>query len=258
MKKAIFAVLLLLATTGRAGAQVDSSCLVMWQDSPLFIGSGYAWFNPDSVKVDVCQGPQYLQEFAKHYFSVYFLYYIIPIPDSVALNGADTAIHTWQDIDTAFTALRDSFQSVEQKFGTFTLEHSDDGPGDTSLDEKAWIINFHSYLNIDTVDTALSNLPDINPALGWVGNPAPSFYESVNLKTSEAQIRVWPEPCNSEVNISGIGTNPDAKFFDPLGREVTLPLALSENVLTVDVSSQPNGVIYCSDDGHVFKILIQH
>jgi hypothetical protein len=258
MKTAIFAVLLLLATTGRAGAQVDSSCLVLWQNSPLFPGPGYVWQNSDSVKVDVCPGPQQYAEFARNEFVAAFQYFIMPHYDTIA--------QTWMDIDTQYSNIRAEFDTIEQRLGSFKMQLYDyephdtiNDPGDTSISgDNWWYVNFENYVNKDTAVYYLRKLPELNTFAGanFLGNPG--FYEGVaeNIPTNE--IHIWPQPCSSELHIEGWNVPDKILSYDPLGRQISIPFSSTDGTVTLDVSNQPNGIIYCCAEGHVFKILIQH
>jgi hypothetical protein len=259
MKKAIFAVLLLLATTGRAGAQgVDSTCLVLWQDSPLFPGPGYGWQNTDSVKVDICQGPQYLSEFARNKFVAAFQYFIMPHYDTIA--------RTWMQIDTQYSNIRDGFDTIEQRLGSFKIQlygydpdTTPNDPGDTSdFGDKLWFVNFEKYVNVDTAIFYLSQLPELNFNLGPDFAGRPIFYEGVNKITPPNPIHLWPQPCSSSLFIEGQEYSEKILAYDALGRQLALPtLGQSNGIISIDVSKQPNGIVYIYALGQFFKILIQ-
>jgi hypothetical protein len=260
MKTAIFAVLLLLATTGRVGAQVDSSCLVLWQDTPQKPQNpDIVWFNPDSAKVDMCLGSQYLQLFARDKFSIAFLYYIIP--DSLA-PIADTQPHDWHVIDTTYSGIRNAFDSIETLFGPFTIRHGNQGDtnraylGDT-LSPSTWWLDFYNYVNVDTVEHYLYIVPDLAGLYPINFGGGPMFYEGVNDQDVNS-LDVWPQPCNRELHIEGWNIPDKILSYDPLGRQISIPFSSTDGTITLDVSKQPNGIIYCCAEGHVFKILIQH
>jgi len=261
MKKAFFAGLMILVAVGSSYSQeVDSSCLVPWQNSPLKPhGSDIVWDNSDSVKVDICSGSQYLTEFSKNKFTAAFLYYIIP--DSFAPNE-DTATHTWQDIDTTYSNLRKGFDTIEQRFGAFTLQHMSENAPDTNKDGKTWWVNFDMYANIDSVFSYLLRLRDINPLLGAGFEGYPSFYESVDMDSSKNSMSIWPEPGNSQLFIEGLEPSDKILFYDPLGRQISLPSFSTNGVLTVDVSKLPNGSYYAdlrTDGAHkAVKFSIEH
>ncbi len=243
-----FSALLILAMTDHAGAQqVDSSCLVPWQDSPLK-PQGVVWFNPDSVKVDMCPGTQQYAEFAKNEFVVGFLYFIVP--DTMD----DSSVRTWKDIDTAYAGIRAGFDSIEQRLGPFTMQLVT--PGDT-VTAKNWYVNFENYTNTDTGKYYLSLLPEINSFIGANFGGRPLFYEGVNSHLTSPSIDSWPQPCTSEFFVQGVPSSDSISFYDPLGRRIKLPIVSSDGLLTVDVSNQPNGVIYANLSGQFFKILIQ-
>jgi hypothetical protein len=263
MKKAFFALLIILTITESARAQgVDSTCLVLWQNSPLR-QLDYVWENYDSVKVDMCGGPQYLSEFGKTRYVVPFLYYIFP--DSTAPVG-DSLEKDWRDIDSIYYPIKNACDSIEQQLGSFTLQHEPD-PGDTVGDTsklvvKNWFLNFNTYLNIDTatyyIALYMNNVPQVNAKYPIEFDGLPDFYEGVNEKADGMEFSIWPQPCRSSFNISGVEVPKDINFFDQLGCEISFPVTSSDGILTVDVSKQPDGVVYFRALGQFFKILINH
>src|SRR5579884_1685216 len=154
MKNAVFAVVLLFAASGIVYAQeVDSTCLIRWEDSPdcpCYLDPSFVFFNNDSVRVDTCVGRGYLEEFAKNKFDVNFHYYIFP--DSLA-PIADSLSHNWKDLDPKYQYLKVALDSLEIHFGPFELQHII-VPTDTLRDTskwwwtKRWNVNFQHYVNI--------------------------------------------------------------------------------------------------------------
>ena len=212
-KTAIIAVMLLLGAT-RAGAQVDSSCLVMWQYSPLK-PNDVAWFNSDSVKVNMCQGSEYLSEFAKNKFEVDFLYYVFP--GQIAPAG-DSIVRHWRDIDTLYSDVRNAFDSIEHRFGIFTLWQV--SLGDTStIGDKDWNIKFDSYLNVDTVLYYLSQVPWLDTIYTRFGG-RPLFFEGVENNLTQDRISIWPQPCTRRLNIKDKPNAEKPLIYDPLGRRI--------------------------------------
>lgn len=124
---------------------------------------------------------------------------------------------------------------------------------------KAMVHKFHSYTNIDTAIRALAKLPELDTEYGPGGrfDGIPSFYEDVNPSIAQSHINIWPQPCSSELFIQGRGLSDKILFYDPLGRQLTLPITSADEMLTIDVSNQPNGVLYFYFSGQFFKFLIQ-
>lgn len=265
MKNAVFVVLLLLAAlapgmAGRAGAQgVDSTCLIPWEDSPLK-PHDVVWYNWDSVKVDMCQGSQYLAEFAKTRFIVYFPYYVVP--DALAPIG-DTLERDWRDIEGKYSDVLSGFDSIERRFGPFTIQHvpiAGDTLGDTAWKpEKKWYVNFQQYENIDSVLYYLIRVPGLDTQdLPADFNGYPNFYESVNLSIIQSPIFIWPQPCISELFIRVKSSSETITFHDLLGRNFTLPVKkISDTILSVNISDLPSEILFGSISQHFFKILIQ-
>ena len=242
MRREIFVAAFLLLCVGRVGAQgVDSSCLVPWEDSPQK-PPGVLWFNPDSVKVDMCPGPQYLEEFAKKKFLIAFHYFVVPI------SMDDTLVRTWRDIDTSYPGIRNELDSIEQRFGGLTMHL--ESPGDTSVpDDKSWWIDFDEYVNIDSAIGYLFALPDLNMQLEPSFGGRPSFYEDVNTSLPQAIFTVWPLPASSLLHISPNSIHPipsPPTLFDELGRPLTAVSSPREGGAGYDlnVSAYPPGLYF--------------
>jgi len=237
---------------------VSDSCLVLWQDSPLK-PPNVAWFNTDSVLVDICKGNGHvLAEFAKRKFWITFLYYLIP--DSVAPIG-DSLEHNWQDIGLEYTNIRNAFDSIGQKFGAFTIQHvigSKGIIGDTlPPGNKEWSVNFKNYQNVDSVLYYLSQFPEVDPHLRVVFGGRPIFFEGVKDRNIILQPVIWPQPVRNELFIRGVNESENIQFCDALGRKFDLPHTTSDGVMNFNVSTVNNGLYHCIIAGKVFKILIQ-
>ena len=259
MRKIIgFCIGLLVISNGVGWSQKDT-CLTLWQFSPLK-PNNVAWSNPDSVMVDICHGTAHsLAEFAKNRFIISFLYYIIP--DSLAPIG-DSLERDWRDIGAAYSTIRNVFDSIEHQLGAFTLQHVTNSP-DTLRDtlqpgNKQWSINFKNYTNIDTALHYIKQLPEINPNLGVTFDGRPTFFESVSKEITRPLIKIWPQPCSSDLFVQGEVPLDKILVYDPLGRQVAIPIrVVSDSLISADVAKMLEGVYFFYISGQFFKILIQ-
>ena len=240
-----FAAILILATTGRAGAQLNS-CIVLWDTT---IAPTH-----DSLWVDTCSdSPLFRAFYSKHSYEIIFDYYVITTP---YLDIDTTLIRSWTDIDTSYRALRDSFQQISQSYGPFLFLKDDPYIQDTGSElNRDFFISFDSILNVDTVLARISGFPGVNN-IEFRGYPIYGT-RGVNQSPLQSKISIWPQPCNHELFIQSKEMSDNILFYDPLGRQIKLPLVSSDGMLTVDVSNQTNGVIYANLSGQFFKILIQ-
>ncbi len=105
MKKASFAVLLLLGMTGHAGAQVvDSTCIVLFDQWRQ--GTGVP--NPDNAYIDTCIGTSHFGEYySTNSYELNFEWYVIHSP----IDTVDTTLYfDWSDVDTTFPVIRSGSQ----------------------------------------------------------------------------------------------------------------------------------------------------
>lgn len=78
-------------------------------------------YNPDSIKVDSCQGsPTYSHFFAKKFFTIQFEYSVLP---RAGVFPKDTIIeYSWHEIDSIYSSTKAGFQELEKKFGIFLAD----------------------------------------------------------------------------------------------------------------------------------------
>ena len=252
----IFLVLAAFAS-GRGVAQihVDSSCLVLWQNSPLK-PPNVVWDNPDSVKVDMCSGTNKYSKFAKKLFSIAFLYYILP--DSLAPFG-DSIQRDWHEIGPPFMDIRSGFDNLERSIGTFTMHHhtlgtSTDHPDTSVFGNKEWFIDFNDYSNIDSVVAYMRKIPGINKSLDADFESYPFFFESVIGDRSNPinSFITRPNPFTTEANLdftlSG-NAYVQLAIYDELGRLVWgdgegSSSEKGEHSIYIDGRSLPGGTLY--------------
>jgi hypothetical protein len=255
LKRTIFIIAILILGTSCVYAQLVDSCLTLYQN--IYPNHDSLWKNPDSVMVDTCiTGSAYSRMFIKTSFSFEFNYYVLS--DSISSSTQDTDIRSWTDINPAYPEIRNGFSNIEQRFGPFILI----GPvaymyTDTaSVDAKEWLMDFSNYVSVDSVLIYLNAIPELT-GVSFIDG----FYESggavVAPPEEKSLIKIWPQPCNSQLFIQGNGIFDNILFYDPLGRQIKLPITSTNELLMVDVSNQPSGIVYANISGQFFKILIQ-
>ena len=114
-------------------AQVNSCLYSKISDS--------VYTNPDSVARDTCTGSATYNHWYSKRYEAYFKVDAFHLgygnPDSVLI------VHL-EDIDTTYSALRDSFHSIYTKWGAFYFQKIH--PEDTSRSYEGYKIIFHEYL----------------------------------------------------------------------------------------------------------------
>jgi hypothetical protein len=82
------------------------------------------------------------------------------------------------------------------------------------------------------------------------------------LKTQNSQIKLYPNPASSTLQVTGINYNDEIKVCDVLGNKVMVkptpnPSAGGE-LLSIDVSALPNGVYFIMAGASTQKFIVQH
>jgi hypothetical protein len=208
MKKAIFAVLLLLATTGRAGAQVDS-CLAYYDTVFNSTHSRGGLINTDSALVDTCSGSStYRGIYVKQWFNFAFRYgSMLQLPSA----PADTILEvSWTAIDTNYAATRSAFQALETKYGTFVLRKLNPDLTDTNkpLQGGAYKIRFLNYVCEDSAWHDLKAVPEIDDTFMQDGLLVPYASVVVTYSFEKNGIQIYPNPARSSIDILGRSDSP--------------------------------------------------
>lgn len=105
----------------KSAAQIPDSCLTL--NIPEFEGK----LNPDSIKVNTCSNLSFNESlYARKGWSILFYQPVLHLP----AGWQDSAVQLGlSDIDTAYSLLRDSFEVLQQRVGTFHLIPSVTGTG---------------------------------------------------------------------------------------------------------------------------------
>ncbi len=214
MKKAIFAVLLLLTSTAPAGAQQVDSCLCIWgaADSSF-------WWNPDTVMVDTCKShmgfPPSSNEYvySKHYLLV-FNYAVIKL-DSVSSDSTLTV--SWTHIDTAYSQFRTLCEELAATYGGLWFTKLHPSVGDSSeTGYNDFELSIGVYALVDSIEDTLGPRPDFLRI--YFNRPSPNIL----YVKPEAP----PEPIKlffldlTHASISGITRPTNYIICDQLGRVI--------------------------------------
>jgi hypothetical protein len=256
LKKAIFAVLLLLATTGSAGAQTflpsTDSCL-----SPRFI---YSVANPydsihppagDSVLFDTCNSTP-LNVLYTRYATILFDYFSPPILN-LPWAPADSILEvSWRAIDTSFPAIRDSFQNLELKIDSFVLQkvypddtvlihNSDSG----SVIPRYFYLRFlgYGYYNEDSIASALSSIPGITFLLPGPPDVVPAGVSESN-QNPQNHLHLFPNPAGETIRLQSDTDNiyGQIEIIDALGRTIrSILVAQGIQDVEIDIHDLPSG-----------------
>ncbi len=246
MIKAIFAVLILLATTGHAGAQGVDTCLVYFDTIPTYAegpppgypGTGNRWqpnHNPDSVRVDTCSSSAtYGELYITHWIGVTFDSDILRIP----ADSVDSVVETtWEAIDTDYPSVRSGFSAIEAKYGSFVLRKAYPKSGIGGPGSSIFGVGFSSYLCLDSVLNDMGTIPLIDLSLddGLITILAGVVLGAIPGMASG--IRLFPDPAWGIVEISG-GELHDALLFDESGQRIRSWKLLNGSF---DISGFPSG-----------------
>lgn len=251
----IFAVLSFFATVTCYGQ--GDSCLKLL--GPTF-AEDTTWENPDSVMVDSCiSSPTYGQKYAKGWFNLRFTYYILPTP----VGPEDTIIdRAWQDIDTQYVSVRNAFDTLEQKYGSFFFRKFQPHWNDTANGgDNLFNVWFNHYVNIDSVEGAIRSISLIKYC--DYDNRAGILLASVsNQKEKLIGTNLIPNPASNYFSLipsdKSISGQVSVRVFDQRGVVVASESVDISSENKINVSSLASGVyqVYC-DDAKVGSLVIQ-
>lgn len=115
----------------------NNSCLYIYPDS---ISADANHLNKDSVALDTCKASATYNHFYSKRYDIYFKANIFDLsyanPDSILI------VH-WDDIDTAYHILRDSFQAMYDRWGSFYFQKTH--PDDTLFAYEGFKLIFDNY-----------------------------------------------------------------------------------------------------------------
>lgn len=147
-------------------------------------------FYVDSIKVDTCNN---WRLYAKRGFSVVFDSIVLRIP----LAPSDSVLRvSWQEIDTAYPAVRAGFQALEARFGSLHLRKI--FPDDTGMYTAArrFDIEFDDYDLVDSILSYLDTIPLVQASFRWPSAPA-----SVRRRRCDSQFSVFPNPAREHFHV---------------------------------------------------------
>jgi Secretion system C-terminal sorting domain len=264
MKKAIFAVLLLLATTGRAGAQVvvGDSCFAPADEflnrvCPDNVNHN-VWNNPDSCMIDSCAvstvdpcGLWFGYVYSKNGYRFNFDSDVFKLP----IYPIDTIIAMrWTDLDTSFHFLRNMFDSLEMQWGTFgLLKHYPDA---TNSDPAAGVyyMVFDSYADAPAVSNFIKNYSSDTLDFTYLGGP----FLALSVPNSSTQTnKIFPNPVHSDLNISMPGSLiSNVGVIDVCGRLVrSYDLQNPSDTFTLDLTGLLSGVYAIKCGTQIYRIV---
>jgi hypothetical protein len=251
----IFAVLSFFATAICYG-QVDS-CLKLL--GPTFIQEP-TWENPDSIMVDSCvSSPTYGQKYARGWFHLRFTYHILPTP----VGPKDTIIdRTWKDIDTQYISVRNAFDTLEQRYGSFFFRKFQPHWNDTANGgDNFFDVWFNDNVNIDSVEIAIGRVPLV-VYCDYVNRAGILVLSASNHEQKYSGLYFSPNPTNNHFTLLSsdktISGRVSVRIFDQRGGMVASESVDISSENKINVSSLASGVyqVYC-DDAKVGSLVIQ-
>lgn len=251
----IFAVLSFFATVTCYGQ--GDSCLKLL--GPTF-ADDTTWENPDSVMVDSCiSSPTYGQKYAKGWFHLRFTYYILPMP----IGPEDTVMdRTWRDIDTEYESVRSAFDTLEQRYGSFSFRKFQPHIIDTSIGRRSLFnVWFNNNVNIDSVETVIRSIPLVDYC-DYVNRAGILLASVSNQKEKLIGTNLIPNPASNYFSLipsdKSISGQVNVRIFDQRGVMVASESVDISSENMINVSSLASGVyqVYC-DDAKVGSLVIQ-
>ena len=208
-------------------------------------------YNPDSVMADTCNQINKNLLYAKHWFFIILPPKVLNIPEF----NRDTIIErNWRDIDSSFINLRYGFFNVEKIFGNFILRKIAPDIIDTnSYGSRSFEIRFNNYVNIDSVQYFLQNIPNTFHALYDMR------VKDLRSNLSENDIKLInkfeliPNPSNYNLNIT-FNINSASKIkiniINILGKKVieyinSQIFEIGENTINLDLTELKSDVYFC-------------
>ncbi len=252
MKKAIFAVLLLLATTGRAGAQVDS-CLCIWGAAD---SSG--WINPDTVMVDTCKSHMGFPPSSNEY--VYSKRYVVGFNYAViklnAVSPDSTLIVPWTSVDSIDIEFKNICKNVAAKYDGLWFMKVFPSVGDsTDPRYNNFLAIIGKYAQVDSIIDTLwpQSLLSIIEVVGF-NRPGPATIDVKPIPKPEPLKLIFLDA--THVQPDGITSITPYIISDDIGRTVARN-SIDPNE-SIDLSLLPQDLYFFSFEGTVnqsFKAL---
>ena len=264
-RTAFFAAMLLLAATGRAGAQeADSSCLALSEEylnrvCPM--GAGNYWQKSDSCFIDTCSllgAPCDIWDslYAKRDFVIQFDSDVFMLP---AYPVDSNILMRWTQLDTSFHSLRAMFDSIQQQWGNFVLAKSDPNRTNPSPLAGEYLMYFDSYANVFSVTSTLTNDSISNFYSGGPYGVTGSGGVNVPSTNGSQAIRFLPNPVHSTISITMKDMMASAvDVFNVLGelaRHYDLP-GLTGSFM-IDLTGLPAGVYSIKCANQIFRIVFE-
>jgi len=211
-------------------------------------------------EMDSLTGLEDRYAFAKGPFEVMFRYYVL----SDTSGSPDGIVYrSWKDIDPSYPGIRNAFEAIENRFGTFTFQSYDYSPNDTSwFTRRGWSLTFDNYVFADSTLRYLLKVPELDTS----GRDAPKdgatfdggivYYSNISQGSSTSSARLWPMPCSHYLYVSGVAETNPVQIYDDLGREISLPSDEITNGISVDVLTLNSGIYYLRANQQFCKIII--
>ena len=161
-----------------------------------------------------------------------------------------TIIKHWTELDTNLSALREKFQFIENKYGSFVLKKGLPDIIDTaSLGSRSYRIMFskHQYVPdilVDLTDTSLFAPVSFQPRFGQNLGTVVDFVEENNLF-------LFPNPANDKLilDISNISYSlKNIKLYNLLGTLFNVNYTIFTNDIEFDITSLNKGIYFIQID----------
>lgn len=211
--------------------------------------------NPDSVKIDSCEGsPTYLEKYGKQLYRVKFEYNIIP---KGGIFPEDTIIeYTWRDIDSIYLSTMLGFKQLEINYGTFYFREAFPHLIDTTqFIKRALLLRFESYECIDSVVNFISTIPNVR-YVAFMGGPRDTTNNDVTVIRGEEDITYNTASQVLTINAQKIYPQYNLQIFNLSGAEI-MRVPIFQKTQDIDLSSLARGFYIIRFRESVAKIIVQ-
>jgi len=250
MKKLNLIIILLafLAIFTNAYSQNINNCLEMvYPNEDIY-------YNPDSVMVDTCSESL---TFGKWYAKKTYVFGMkVYVFGTEALHMDSTV--NWQDIDSTYIQIKNSFQNLEQQFGSYIIRRSNRGSWNDSdyIQNPVFDIYFEDYFEVDSVSNVIENID----SCGLVFlKYAPSYNDIPEIKSTNRDFPFFVDQLNNEIlkiNFKNevLYSINSIKIYNLFGQQ-NFQQTINNQEISIDISSWASGV-YIVSIGRYSKLII--
>ena len=220
----------------------------------------HGYFNPDSVLYDSCFCKDRLHEgcdsiYAKQWYEITFFN---NDPFGYPQCPEDTIIETsWHNLDSSYVELRNMFQNVENKFGSFILRKKFPEVTDSqSLGSRTYLVKFKIYCNIFSV---VSYLYNTNLLFDVYYKEQVTYIPDLGVEDDNSEniiLKIYPNPAKDFIKID-FQKQFNARKIQIISLEGIIILETEYKEL-IDISNLPTGLYFIRCGDIVRSFIVYH